>query len=205
MFFMTVAERRERAKQNLRAEILDAARDLFVEQGYESVSMRKIANRIDYSPTAIYLHFKDKSELLRSICNETFLNLSSSLETLTARMEAGEGDVVKGLKKGLRLYVEFGLGHPDHYQLTFLTRHGATSPEDMAIGLASFSYLTRGVQACMDADRFRSKRVEEVSQALWAGVHGVTALLIQQAGFPFVERKRLIKRVIDCMVDGLEK
>ena len=80
---MGIAERRERQKNALRADILAAARDLFVEQGYESVSMRKIAGRIDHSPTAIYLHFKDKSDLLRSICDETFLKLSDSLEALT--------------------------------------------------------------------------------------------------------------------------
>ena len=202
---MGIAERRTREKHALRAEILDAARDLFVEQGYESVSMRKIAQRIDYSPTAIYIHFKDKSELLRSICDETFLKLSNALQTLTERMESGNCDVIEGLKEGLHAYVEFGLGHPNHYQLTFLTRREHADADELSTGLQAFSYLTRGVQACMAANRLRGKHVEEISQALWAGVHGVTALLIQQPSFPFVARKKLIKRVINSMVDGLEK
>ena len=202
---MGVAERRERDRQALRADILAAARDLFVEQGYESVSMRKIADRIDYSPTAIYLHFKDKSDLLRSICDETFLKLSQVLETLTERMESGKCDEIEGLKKGLHAYVEFGLSHPNHYRLTFLTFHDYADAEEMSMGLQAFSHLTRGVQACMSAGRLRGKHVEEISQALWAGVHGVTALLIQLPGFPFVARKKLIKRVIDSMVEGLSR
>ena len=73
------------------------------------------------------------------------------------------------------------------------------------MGLQAFSHLTRSVQVCMSAGRLRGKHVEEISQSLWAGVHGVTALLIQLPGFPFVARKKLIKRVIDSMVDGLTK
>jgi AcrR family transcriptional regulator len=167
--------------------------------------MRKVANRIDHSPTAIYLHFKDKSDLLRSICDETFLKLSKALETITERMESGKCDVIEGLKRGLHVYVEFGLSHPRHYELTFLTRREIAGAEEMSTGLHAFSYLTRGVQACVNAGRLRDKRVDEMSQALWAGIHGVTALLIQQPDFPFVARKKLIKRVIDSMVDGLSE
>lgn len=206
VFIMRSGERRAREKEALRSHIMDAARDLFVEQGYESASMRKIAERIDYSPTAIYLHFKDKAALLHSICDETFLKLSSALEILTKRMESGKYDVVEGLKKGLHVYVEFGLSHPNHYRLTFLTRYETPDFADgSSTGFQAFSHLERGVQACVDANRFRATHVPEISQALWAGVHGVTALLIQHPGFPFVARKKLIKRVIDSMVDGLAK
>jgi AcrR family transcriptional regulator len=200
---MKFIERRERGKKALREEILGAARDLFVEQGYESVSMRKIAGRIEYSPTAIYLHFKDKSDLLRSICDETFDKLTAALEELAARTAAGREDAVELLKEGLHVYVEFGLAHPDHYQLTFLTRHREEKEENAAAGMRAFGCLTAAVKACADAGRFRDHNVEAISQALWAGVHGVTALLIQLPGFPFIERQELIRRVIDSMVNGL--
>ena len=135
---MGTVERREREKKALREDILDAARDLFVEQGYENVSMRKIADRIEYSPTAIYLHFKDKSSLLTSICDETFLKLSAALEGITAR---GKSDPVELLKKGLHAYVDFGLAHPNHYQLTFLTRND-DARDKQSTGLQAFSHCT---------------------------------------------------------------
>ena len=72
---MGTKERRAREKEQLRQQILLAARELFVNEGYENVSMRKIANKIEYSPTTIYLHFKDKADLLDSVCKETLLNL----------------------------------------------------------------------------------------------------------------------------------
>ena len=60
---MGIPERRERARGELRARILAVAEELFVREGYENVSMRRIAARIEYSPTTIYHHFKDKAEL----------------------------------------------------------------------------------------------------------------------------------------------
>ncbi len=66
---MGTKERRERERRELRKKILDAARELFVEQGYDAVTMRKIAQAIEYSPTAIYLHFKDKMAVMRALCD----------------------------------------------------------------------------------------------------------------------------------------
>ena len=73
---MTVQERRVREKNEVREKILDAARDLFVTHGYEGVTMRKVADRIEYSPTAIYLYFADKESLFREICHQDFHRLS---------------------------------------------------------------------------------------------------------------------------------
>ena len=60
---MGVKERRAKQKGQLRQQIMDAARDILVREGYDGLSMRKVAERIDYSPTAIYLHFKDRDDL----------------------------------------------------------------------------------------------------------------------------------------------
>lgn len=200
---MKAVQKRQREKNTLRQQIMDAARDLFVEQGYDNVSMRKIADRIEYSPTAIYLHFKDKSELLASICTATFAGLASALEGVSAKLRTGKHDPVELLKKGLHIYVEFGLAHPNHYQLTFLSPHEDPLNED-PICMQAFAYLVEGVEACIVAGRFRAHVAQESSQALWAAVHGVTSLLIQHSGFPFVARRKLITRVIDSMVLGLE-
>jgi AcrR family transcriptional regulator len=170
---------------------MDAARDLFVEQGYENVSMRKIADRIAYSPTAIYLHFRDKSELLASICTATFSGLASALAGISAKLRTGKHDPVVLLRKGLHIYVDFGLAHPNHYQLTFLSPNADPRNED-PICMQAFEYLVEGVEACLRAGRFRANDVQETSQALWAAVHGVTSLLIQHSG------------VIDSMLKGLE-
>ena len=79
---MGVRERRERERTETREKILEAARSLFIEEGFDGVSMRKIADRIEYSPTAIYMHFADKEELFREICHEDFRKLAQSMAGL---------------------------------------------------------------------------------------------------------------------------
>ena len=72
---MGLKERREREREEVRGKILDAARELFVAEGYAAVTMRKIAAAIEYSPTAIYLHFRDKEAVINAICDTDFLKL----------------------------------------------------------------------------------------------------------------------------------
>ena len=94
---MGVKERRARQKKFLRQEILDAASELFVRDGYENVSMRRIADKIEYSPTTIYIYFKDKAELLEQVCKETFGRLVRRLSKIMEQ----PGDPVERLKRGL--------------------------------------------------------------------------------------------------------
>jgi AcrR family transcriptional regulator len=199
---MSVADRRQREKLALRQEILAAARQLFAKEGYESVSMRRIAQKIEYSPTTIYLYFRDKQELIHELCEETFSLLTKKIEKA---LSAG-GDPVEMLKRGLRAYVEFGIQHPNHYQTTFLTRHDGDHEKvlEESAGARAFQCLIEGVTRCVEAGRFREVDVMGVGQALWSMVHGVTALQITHCnGFPWIDRDRLIDLTIDTAVRGL--
>src|SRR5215471_14699169 len=108
---MGVIERRERERQAVRNEIIEAARALFIEEGYEKTSMRKIADKIEYSPTTIYLYFNDKKELLESICEETFRKFVRVLQNI----DKANTDHLQKLRAVLRAYVEFGLKNPNDY------------------------------------------------------------------------------------------
>ena len=124
---MGVKERRARQKGLLRQEILDAAREILVREGYDGLSMRKVAEKIDYSPTAIYLHFKDRDDLVFCVCEQLMAGLVRELRgshrvAMPIRWSA--------LKKGLRRYVEFGLKHPEHYQATFMMPHSRDPETD---------------------------------------------------------------------------
>lgn len=199
---MGVTERRKREKVALRQEILEAARELFAKEGYESVSMRRIAEKIEYSPTTIYLYFQDKRELIEEICNQTFALLLKKLE----KVSAGQGDPVEKLKAGLAAYVEFGTKHPDQYRITFMTPYEPPEGKDITAsqGWQTFLCLVKAVTACVEAGRFRETEVMAVSQALWTVVHGLTSVHITHgACFPWVDRTRLVNLAIDNAVRGL--
>ncbi|HEX8736927.1 MAG TPA: TetR/AcrR family transcriptional regulator [Pyrinomonadaceae bacterium] len=201
---MSVKERRQREKENLRQVILDTAREMFAEEGYHNVSMRKIADKIEYSPTTIYLYFKDKNDLLRQICDETFARLGQKLYSIGKK----HGKTLAGFRAGLRAYVEFGLAHPKHYEVTFmlpLTENLGEMEKTFgdSLGKKAFDYMRNGVADCMANGDFEKGDVDLVSQTLWAGIHGVTSLLIGHEGFPFVNKKKLVDSVIDTMLKGL--
>jgi len=200
---MSVADRRQREKQALRQEILTAARQLFAKEGYESVSMRRIAQKIEYSPTTIYLYFKDKQDLIHQICEETFALLTKKVEKAIGK----NGDPVARLKLGLRAYVDFGIQHPNHYRTTFLTPRDEHDWEEKTMaesqGMRAFQCLVRAVTECIEARRFRESDVMAISQYLWMAVHGITSLQITHSGFPWVEQSRLIDLAIDSAVRGL--
>jgi AcrR family transcriptional regulator len=201
---MGIAERRARHKTSLRQEILDAARQMFADEGYDRVSMRRLAERIEYSPTAIYLHFEDKDDLFKAVCEETFAKLVARLEKLRRKMA---GDPVGGLKAGLREYIEFGLKHPHHYIVTFMHRARPQSLTDFegSAGQQAFGYLSRAVVDCVTAGVFRPMRPEVTAQVLWVSIHGLVAILVAKQAFPFVPKSVLIEEQVETLVRGLLK
>ena len=200
---MGVKERRAREKEQLRRRILSAARELFVTEGYESVSMRKIADMIEYSPTTIYLYYKDKADLLDSVCKETLLNLLNSLDLL----RKDKSDPVETLRKSGKAYVEFGLKYPQDYKLTFVVRpqfQKGLGLQEGSVGEKVFNYLHTMVSECIRQKKFRQVDVETTGQVLWSAVHGVTLLLIDFPDFPWTEKDKLIDMVIHTMIEGLK-
>jgi AcrR family transcriptional regulator len=198
---MGVQERRAREKKELRQEILDAARDLFLREGYENVSMRKIAEKIEYSPTTIYLYFQDKADLLDCICEETLGRLVRKQNVL----EQTVADPLERLRLALRSYIEFGLKHPNHYMVTFvMTRTMESMPmKAHEMGQRAFNFLRTQLALCEERKLLEVSDVEATAQILWASIHGLTSLLIARPKFPWVERDRLIDTLIDTTLAGL--
>lgn len=202
---MGVKERRERERETLRQEILDAASEMFASEGYQNVSMRKLADKIEYSPTTIYLYFKDKNDLLAQICEETFAMLYREITEIANTSETA----LDCLQKGARKYIEFGLQHPNHYEVTFISPlwNSLTDNEyhyEGSMGERTFNYLRSLVQAAVDEGSLKRGDVDAMSQTLWAGMHGVTSLLIAHTDFPFVAKDKLINCLIDTMLTGMK-
>jgi AcrR family transcriptional regulator len=195
--------RRERLKQEIKEDIIAAARELFVTEGYPNVSMRKIAEKVGCAPGTIYLYFEDKDSILSSICVETFAKLNKRMEAI----RNDRGDPVERLRRGGRQYIHFALDHPHHYLVTFGltgTQH-LLNEEARQAGQHSFNCLRECVRLCVDAGRFRVDDVEQIAQSLWACMHGVVMLLIAKCEFPFIEQDRLIDSVLDMAIEGLRK
>jgi AcrR family transcriptional regulator len=200
---MGVQERREREKKELRQEILDAARDLFVREGFDNVSMRKIAEKIEYSPTTIYLYFKDKADLLDCIVEETFARLVRK----GTQLDQSGLDPLERLQRGLRAYIEFGLKHPNHYRVTFMMQHDMSDPDQCArartMGEQAFASLRGAVERCAERGLIETDDPNCTAQVLWATIHGLTSLLITKPHYAWAERNKLIDTLIENAMHGL--
>ena len=205
---MGIKERREREKQELRGLILETARELFVEQGYEQVSMRKIADRIEYSPTAIYLHFKDKESLLIELCQCDFRTLAEKFHTI-ARVK----DPIERLRQAGHAYARFGFEHPNQYRMMFMTPHPQPAPGETDIQQGNpnedaYAFLQHIVGECIEQKLFRreAKDLDMVAQTIWAGIHGVVSLHIMQQNNPWIDWRpveKTVRLMIDVLIDGL--
>jgi AcrR family transcriptional regulator len=182
-------KRRERQKAETRAAIIEAATELFLSQGYAGFSLRQVAEQIGYSPGTIYLYFDSKDDLLFYIVDEGFRKFG---EMLQAAVDASDDprQQLDGMFDG---YINFGLENPVHYRLMFMehpefmTRESQTAP----IGDSwseTFMILHRTVQRCIDAGMIEGDDALSLSDALWAGVHGIVSLAIVH---PIVDHERI--------------
>jgi AcrR family transcriptional regulator len=203
---MGILERKTRHKESLRQDILDAAREMFVRDGYEGVSMRKIAERIEYSPTTIYHYFDDKAQLLSEIVHETFLKFNARMAAHACQTRADALDCLLG---GMQIYVDFALQNPSHYYVTFMMEAPADCPEHLKPqvheqGMRAFDYLRQAVIRAMAEGRLAAGDAELAAQTIWCGIHGVASLLINAEGhFPFVEREVLVASTLRTLLVGL--
>lgn len=191
-------------------KILDAARDVFVRDGYEAASLRKIAEAIEYTPAAIYTHFKDKADLLRTLCRRDYGALSAHV----LHLNQIEHPIRRIAELGYA-YVRFAVEHPHHYRFMFMTPLPADvepDPEDVAAmndpdqdGYAALRHAcTQGIERGMF--RPELKDADLIAQTLWAGVHGVASLEITHAADPCIGLRPLEERtstVINAVLRGL--
>jgi AcrR family transcriptional regulator len=207
---MGIAERRERERVDTRGKILEAARELFIQKGYDGVSMRKVAEMIEYSATAIYVHFANKEELFREVCYQDFARLAQAFQTSPL-----PDDPLDRLKSLGRIYVEFGRQYPNHYKLMFMTSHPRWEPDERSQQcdnpeVNAYALLKHTVQQALEAGVFREgiDNPDLISQTLWAGVHGVISLRIAHKDEDWVDCQPLSSAValmLDALLRGLTK
>ena len=184
---MGTRERREREREEVRTRIFDAARDLFARDGYEAVSMRKIADAIEYSPTAIYVHFKDKAELMRELCHADFARMAE-----VNRSVFEMPDPVERIRELGYQYIRFAVSHPNHFRLMFMTKptaEMAMSPDQLKDAghgdpnQDGYALLKLCVEQAIARGRVRDDvgDADTVTQLFWSGVHGVASLHIVRA------------------------
>ena len=187
-----------------RSEILDAAKRLFLAEGFAHATMRRIAAEVGVSATALYVYFPDKDAILTAIAEATFADLLQALQ------DSQDPDLPASarVRAGLQAYIAFGRARPDEYRLTFLTAmiQPATSGRPCGTIEAadrSFFLLAETVAEAMEAGALRPGDPVATAEALWACAHGLTALLIDHPDRLQTPAETLVALVLDAALGGL--
>jgi AcrR family transcriptional regulator len=199
------SRKRKGEGEQSRHEILAGAKRLFVEEGYEATTIRRIAARVGISSTTLYVYFRDKDAILTEICNETFAALIQRLDAV--RRE--RSDPLKALEEVLEGYIRFGLDHPNEYELTFIAKprrnfKGADSGAE-ELGMQAFQGFYECVNAVVRSGLTYESDAERLAKQLWAGAHGLVALLLSPCGIEPADLDSLLCGHVAMLIRGVAK
>ncbi len=184
---------RERRHARTRQAILDAAQEIIAERGPEGLSMREIANRIEYSPSGLYEYFSSKDEIIDALC--------------TGQRATGPTPTQR-LAEGMVAYLDFASQHPEHYLLMF----GHRPDSDIHLSLkqvgrnSAYGLLKQAIQDGIDTHEFKTREgygLEEITYSCWALLHGIVTLrltLFSKEGSDFDEFNR---KVVEQTIENL--
>ena len=201
--------RREQERLATREKILEAAREMFNEVGVEATTMRAIAERIGYTATAIYYHFKDKNAMLLELSHRDFSQLAHRF-TFARDIK----DPIERIRAVGLAYVDFGLNNPSQYRFMFMTDHGVFEPEEVGLDKnnpeeSAYAFLQICVADAIDQKRIRPELCEnpnQVANMLWSAVHGVVSLHMVKCHVHWVDwgdPRKLSEMMVDSVIRGI--
>ena len=179
---MGLSERRIRERLDTRQSILATARELFLLKGFEATTIRNIAEKIEYSPSTIYQHFKDKNEIFYTIHSEAFAELVRYLNA--SEMHKNPMDQLIALGQ---IYIQFALENPELYDLMFIMEApidflNYLEDANWIEGKMAFDYLKSVIANCIQQGLIKESDLESLSYLIWSTVHGLVTISIRKRG-----------------------
>jgi AcrR family transcriptional regulator len=200
---MGIKERQDRERRAVRQAILDAARDLFVNEGYRHVSIRKIAERIEYSPAAIYSYFPAKDDIFYALAEEGFHRLDARVRSVL-----GNDNPLEELRACWWAYYEFSKEQREFFELMFVDRSVPQITEQWA-GLAFvhqiLAFGAGQIQRCIDTGIFpRGTDAEVAMHLIWGALTGPAVIGSGCRLAPGEDPDALARDVLELVIAGLK-
>lgn len=199
---MGTKERQQRERDRVREAILAAARDLFITEGYRNVSMRKIAERIEYSAAAIYGYFPSKDDIFFALAEEGFRLLAN----LVIAAVKTEPDPLGRLRRGLWAFYEFSKTHPEYFELMFVDRSVPSLSQDFQ-RFEFFQETTAraeaDITACIERGEFAAGLNPAAAlHVLWVGMLGTATIGLAQRLAPGEDPDALAHDLLETLLAG---
>jgi AcrR family transcriptional regulator len=190
------AARRERLRADVRERICEAAMQLFLAEGLERTSIRRIAEAVDYTPGAIYSYFRDRDDIFYELHARGF----EKFRALVRPEVEAETTPAARLYRAGELYLRFAFEHPQYYELMFImaaTGKRIREDERWEQGLENYDFLRSIVRDCIADGSLPPGDVEAATFAVWSSVHGIASLVIRSRA-PMIPDDALPRVVVDA-------
>ncbi len=202
---MGIKERQERDREAVHRAILDAARELFVSEGYRNVSIRKVAERIEYSPASIYSYFPSKDDIFFALAEEGFRLLHGERADLDALAVLPPLDRIRAIFTG---FYRFSVNHPEYFSLMFVDRSVpriSQEYERFAFAREVKNHLVDQMQQCVDAGVFPPATQPHLAFRLVAtSLIGVAVMRLSDRLGPGENADDLAQDIVETIIAGLQ-
>lgn len=202
---MGITERRRLEKEELQRKILDAAGAILVEEGYEGLSIRKIANRIEYSPGLIYHYFKDKATIVAALVERGYSRILEAIGSIPA----DPADPVGTIRRAFTRYIGLALESPLQYRAILLNdiegvrEKVGILEQGITKKRKSMELLSGIIDRAIRGGQFRPVEPELAAQIVWTSTFGLLARLLLEPEIPQDQRERLLNQHFDLLFYGL--
>lgn len=203
---MVIREKKGKYKEDLRLKILEAAKSLFLKEGYEATSIRRIAAAINFSPTTIYLYYEDKTSIAYALQQEGFKLLRSRFSSLQH-----VDDPFERFKAMGRSYLQFAIENPDFYELMFVMKeplgvlkpaNEGDEPDVWSEGVATFDFLVDSINSCQKAGYFKGQDPRVFSFLVWSTMHGICTLNLH-GHLELCVQNKLVDQEVNQLLDNV--
>lgn len=205
--FMAISPRAVRKREELQHRILAEARDIVVTEGFQALSMRKLAERADCALGTLYLYFKNRDDIARHLWTEGFSQLVEAMSP-----SAAIADPSDRMRSIANAYIEFGLNHSATYRLLFMEdpkfSDGTTYTQGFPEGTVDPGTQALGLLLGLVSDLKAAGLVPEsandfqLTETFWTGLHGIISLRITCSLFLQTEPKQLAAGLVDSLLRG---
>jgi len=202
---LSISDRKERQKNELRQKVLKAAEELFVKDGYQNVSMRKIAEKIEYSATTIYRLFENKAEIIDQLIADGYAGVFERYEKILSHCPESP---LQAFNDIIKEYIEFGINNSNHYELWFnnsdlIEQDGKLLMSHGRVQYQVYKTWFDLIDECKEKNLLKDNETIAIFQIVWGAVHGVISLRINYPKFPWMPLQEHIDELISQLNSGL--
>lgn len=191
-------ERMAREKEELKKKILDASLEIIITEGCEALSMRKIADRIEYAAPTLYEYFKNKDQIMTELTGRGYTILSDEIRKALEK----KGDAETRLRAMWTAYWRFGFKHTELYRLMYGVKVSCPKPKGTVANIDQPQEMfTRVIGELLPDSQPVKGEAERWYYALWSLVHGLIAINLANVELS----DKMNRQILEDAIGGLIK